>query len=268
MVAMTGSAPSRGRLLAPAVVLVALLTVAGLGGLAVLRTEGARVLPAEAPVPVLLVHGYGGSTAEFRVMAPRLVAAGLQVVPVVLPERGTGDLRTAARALARAARGTGADKVDVVGYSAGGVVARLWLREQGGAGRARHVVLLGSPNHGAGLAAAAQELNPGRCLVACTQLVPGSPLLDALNQGDETPAGPTWASVWSADDTVVTPPASASLAGAVNVRLQDVCPDAHVSHGELAADPLAVGLVIRALQGRLDQEPGERDCAGLRALGG
>jgi triacylglycerol esterase/lipase EstA (alpha/beta hydrolase family) len=200
-------------------------------------------------------------------MAPRLRAAGLQVVPVVLPERGTGDLRASARALGAAARGTGARKVDVVGYSAGGVVARLWLRELGGAGLARHVVLLGAPNHGAGLAAAAQELDPGRCLVACTQLVPGSPLLDALNQGDQTPPGPTWTTVWSADDSVVTPPTSARLAGALNVRLQDVCPDAQVDHGELASDPLAIGLVVRALQGRLDQVPGERDCAGLRALG-
>src|SRR5204863_10178951 len=103
--------------------------------------------------------------------------------------------------------------------------------------------------------------------VACRQLVPGSALLAALNQGDETPPGPTWTTVWSADDSVVTPPASARLAGAVNVELQDVCPDAHVDHGELASDPLAIGLVLRALQGRLERVPGERDCAGLRALG-
>jgi hypothetical protein len=104
--------------------------------------------------------------------------------------------------------------------------------------------------------------------VACEQLVPSSPLLATLNRGDETPDGPTWTTVWSQADEVVTPPASARLDGAVNVRVQDVCADARLSHGDLARDPLALGLVVRALQGRLDTEPGRGDCEELRELGG
>ncbi len=66
----------------------------------------------------------------------------------------------------------------------------------------------------------------GACPSACQELVPGSRLLDGLNAGDETPDGPGWMSVWTDQDTVVTPPDSARLAGAVEVVVQEVCPGA------------------------------------------
>lgn len=65
---------------------------------------------------------------------------------------GTGDLRGQAEHLgevaSRVQQDSGAASVDVVGYSAGGVVARLWVRDGGGADMARRVLTLGSPQHG------------------------------------------------------------------------------------------------------------------------
>jgi triacylglycerol esterase/lipase EstA (alpha/beta hydrolase family) len=189
------------------------------------------------------------------------------VVAVSLPDEGTGDLRVSARALAGAVDRTGAARVDLVGFSAGGIVARLWLAEEAGALRARRVVLLGAPNHGTELAGAAAGLDPALCDGACAQLAPGSALLAELNRGDETPAGPRVFSIWTALDRTVTPPATAVLEGAANIRVQDVCASSQVDHGGLVTDPLPLGLTLGALEGTLPSEPGAGDCARLRATG-
>ena len=228
----------------------------------------ATVLPAQEPGPVLLVPGYGGATGPLGMLRNRLEREGRRVVVLDLPGDGTGDLREAARALAAAADAVVADggSVDVVGYSAGGVVARYWVRELGGAGTARRVVSLGSPHHGTDLARYG-ELYPQLCPLACRQLLPTSDLVTGLNRDDETPEGPQWLTVWSTGDTVVTPPASARLEGAVNVVLQDVCPGLAVTHADLPVSPLVRGLVVRALGTDDIEAPGPDDCATLQALG-
>jgi triacylglycerol lipase len=217
-------------------------------------------------VPVLVVPGYNGTPASVGTLAARLRAAGHRVVVVDLPDRGTRDLRESARALGAAVDRTGAARVDLVGYSAGGVVVRLWLADPARALRARRVVMLGSPNHGTELAGAAAALDPGVCGSVC-QLAPGSGLLAELNRGDETPAGPRFFSIWTSFDQTVTPPATAALDGAANIRVQDVCPSARLGHGDLIINPLALGLVVEALDGTLPDPPGRGDCAALRATG-
>jgi hypothetical protein len=95
--------------------------------------------------------------------------------------------------------------------------------------------------------------------------VPGSDLLDGLA---EAPAGPAWVSVWTAQDETVTPPESARLSGAVDVEVQQICPDARVTHGQLPRDPLVIGLVSRALgRSALVAAPPPAQCDALRALG-
>jgi hypothetical protein len=134
----------------------------------------------------------------------------------------------------------------VVGYSAGGVVVRLWVRDHGGDGQARRVLTLGSPQHGTSVAALGAEV-AGGCPAACEQLLPDSTLLRRLNAGDETPAGPLWATVRSDGDQVVTPTSSAALDGALNLRVQDLCPSATTPHGGLPGDPVvlaALGTVL------------------------
>lgn len=214
--------------------------------------------------PVLLVPGYGGGRAGLDQLAASLRAAGRTVTVVALPGDGTGPLGEQAAALAdavAAARAGGAPPVDLVGYSAGGVVARLWAR--GHPGEARRVVTLGAPHHGTDLAELAGSVLSGSCPAACRELVPDSPLLGRLNQGDETPAGPAWVSIWTDQDEIVTPPSSAALDGALDIVVQQVCPGRRVAHGELPTDPVVTGLVLRALDVAEPRAPEPGDCAAL-----
>lgn len=258
--------PRRRLVLLAAALLAVAATVAGL----LVSLWPDRQPTPQRVVPVVLVHGYDGSPASFDVLSRRLRAGGRQVVVVRLPDRGTGDIEVSAGVVARAVDGTGAGTVDLVGYSAGGIVVRAYLDEPGVAAHVRHVVLLGSPNHGAQLASLAALLGSQLCQGACAQLVPGSALLARLNQvvrGNEFPVGPDVTSIWTALDRTVTPPASAVLAGARNVRVQDVCADSRVDHGDLVRDPLTLGLALRALSGTLERQPGPSDCAVLRGDG-
>ena len=203
--------------------------------------------PQDAPGTVLLVPGYGGATTVLEALAQSLRAEGREAAVVSLPGNGTGDLRESAEALdaaADAARG-GTGSVDVIGYSAGGLVARLWAREH--ADEVRRVVTLGSPHHGTGLASLGAAYDPGSCPAACLQMVPGSDLLEDLNRDDETPDGADWLSLWTTQDSVVTPPDSARREGAVNVVLQDLCPGLEVDHGGLPLAPVVRSLVVQAL---------------------
>ena len=206
--------------------------------------------------------GYGGSTSALDVLAARLRSAGRDATVVRLPGDGTGELRDQATVLDAAARSAiagGAPSVDVVGYSAGGVVARLWAEEDGGADIARRIVTLGSPHHGTDIAALAGSLLPGQCPTACAELAPNSDLLTQLN-ARKTPAGPVWVSVWTNQDQVVTPPDSARLDGALNIPVQSVCADAQLDHSGLPRDRLVQALVLAALAPARPTQPTPADC--------
>ena len=266
---LAGLSPARRRLV---LVVVALLVVA-VGALAVVLVSRATA-PAAAPVsqdqpgPVLLVPGYGGSTASLQTLADRLTAAGRDASVVRLPGNGTGDLAGAAAALAAAVDSaldrTGAESVDVVGYSAGGIVARLWVAG-GGADVARRIVTLGSPHHGTTLADLAGDVAPDQCPLGCRQLGTDSDVLARLNPGDETPEGPTWVSIWTTQDTTVTPPDTARLDGALNLPVQSVCAQAQVGHRELPRDAVVLEMVLAQLA---PGEPVPLDADDCAALGG
>jgi triacylglycerol lipase len=229
-----------------AAAIVVVLAVAGVhllsGGDDGTRPDQAR------PGTVLLVPGYGGGRTALLRLADRLRQAGRTAEVLTLPGDGTGDLRLQADVLDDAVRaqvGDGAASVDIVGFSAGGVVTRLWLDRHDGARVARRIVTLGSPLHGTQIAGVGAVFAPDACPQACRQLAPGSDLLDDL--ADRLPAGVPWLSVWTESDELVRPPDSARQAGAVNVPLQSICPSARVAHGALPTDPQVTALVIGAL---------------------
>ncbi|MGY1691798.1 lipase family alpha/beta hydrolase [Geodermatophilus sp. SYSU D01105] len=265
---LAGLSPARRRLVLAVLVLVVVAALAAGVLLLLGRSSGGADGPVsqEEPGPVLLVPGYGGSTASLQPLADRLTAEGRDATVVAVPGDGTGDLTASADVLGAAADAalerTGADSVDVVGYSAGGVIARLWVAD-GGADVARRVVTLGSPHHGTTLADLARSIAPSQCPVGCQQMSTGGELIAQLNAEDETPEGPTWVSIWTAQDETVTPPDSARLEGALNLPVQSVCADARLGHGDLPRDPLVQAMVLAELAPGDPVALGPDDCAPL-----
>jgi triacylglycerol lipase len=263
---------SRPRRVFTTAVAAVVLVVVGVVGVRVATGSSSAPagLPSQAALgPVLLVPGYGGNTGSLTALAGRLRATGRVADVVSLPGDGTGDLLAQVDTLNTAvdnALAGGAASVDVVGYSAGGLVTRLWVARDAGEHRARRVVTLGAPLHGTQLAAAGTALLPGACPLACQQLVPSSALLRGVDT-QPLPAGLPWLSLWTEDDQTVTPPDSARLAGAVNVPVQTICPGVQVSHSDLPSNPLVTGIVLAALNNPVLSAPAPTQCQALTAVG-
>ena len=191
------------------------------------RDPPVRPVSQEQVGPVLLVPGYGGSTVALEVLADALAAVGRDVRVVEATGTGTGDLRQRAvdlgRAVEQAIKETGAPSVDVIGYSAGGVVLRIYVADLRGGSTVRRAITLASPHHGTDLASLAASTGAQSCPVACMQLVPDSDLLRELNAGDETPPGPVWVALWTEGDETVVPASSGDIEGALGYSVPSVC---------------------------------------------
>jgi triacylglycerol lipase len=248
----------RAVLVAAAVAVLVPLVAIGVSQL----VKGTPTVPAQdRPGPVILVPGYGGGTGGVDALAAHIRAAGREAIVASLPGDGTGDLNRQADALdatVTTALKAGAPSVDVIGYSAGGVVARLWVQDHDGLHKARRVITIGSPHHGASIAAAGAAGVPGACPAACLQLVPGSRLLGSLTTPVATP--PAWLALWTEQDQTVTPPDSGRLEGAVSLSLQSICPQVRVDHSGLPSNPLVVKLVLDAISAAPLRIPDRSDC--------
>lgn len=241
-------APARRRLGLTLVALVVVALVAAVVAV-VLARHPPRPVDQSVRGPVLLVPGYGGSVQSLATLADSLRQRGRDVTVLALPDQGRGDLDDQAGALDAAVDAallrTGKPSVDVVGYSAGGVVARLWATEDGGSERVRRLVTLGSPHHGTDLASIG-SLVAGACPAACRQLAPDSPLLARL-ASEPVPDALVLVSLWTTLDDVVVPASSAVIDGVPSPSLQSICPDDTARHGDLPNDPLVQALVAEAL---------------------
>ncbi|RLV49628.1 lipase [Nocardioides mangrovicus] len=258
-------APARRRLVIAVAGVVVLAVVVAVAVVVVRRMTGGGVADQATPGPVVLVPGYGADLAALDPLARTLVQQGRTSVVFRPADDGTGDLRAEARALGRLVDRTltssHAESVDLVGYSAGGVVARLYVRDDGGRHTVRRVLTIGSPHHGTDVAQLAEDV-AGSCPTACEQLATGSDLIQRLDAGDETPTGPRWVTVRSSSDRTVVPTDSAELAGALNVLVQEVCPGRTTSHGALPGDPVVLATLRSALGRAVPSRP-RAACGGL-----
>ena len=262
---LTSLSPPRRRLVT-GVVLLTVVVVASVVGVALLgRDPPVRPVDQGRSGPVLLVPGYGGSTSGLEVLANALDAVGRDVRIVVTDGPGTGDLRDRAAELDRAVEATieetGARSVDIVGYSAGGVILRIYVADLGGGSRVRRAVTLAAPHHGTDLSSLGSSLGTSTCPEACQQLDPDSDLLRRLNSGPEAPEGPVWVALWTEDDETVVPPVSGDLDGALGYSVQSVCPGLRVAHPDVPRTPAIIEMVKSAIGTRMPVQPSSSVCA-------
>lgn len=181
---------------------------------------GVESLSAQTRVPVLLVPGWFDTERDLAALRIRLLSAGwpVEAVDALTFDKPTGSNEEHAEEISRAVealRGrNGADRVDIVAHSMGGLATRVYLRVAG-ADRVRRVVFLGTPHRGTYSAYLA--FGEGR-----EEMIPGSPFLTSLNTDPPVPLGVEVMTVRTPIDALVLPNESATLPGTSNVQV--CCP--------------------------------------------
>lgn len=215
-------------------------------------------LSAKYPRPVILVHGtWVNQYDSFAKMAPVLAAQGWCPYAFnfgkgggVLPLKaryGTAALKESVKELkaftAKVLDKTGADKVDMVGWSQGGVLIRSYLKDHGGAdpnqpenNLVQNVVTLGSPHRGTTLSGIALLGNLLGITSGASGILGQGPVDQAidsefitdLNDGPETLPGIRYTSIYTAYDEITNPVTTSILkkdpgATVRNISVQEGC---------------------------------------------
>lgn len=225
---------------------------------------------------VLLVHGTGLTARQSwrHTYVLVLTQSGHPVCTVRLPMRALADAQVSSEYVVYAVRELYArfgGRSGVITHSQGALEARWAIRFWPDiADKIDDLVMLSGSNHGT-LAADVVCLQPLKgCTESVAQQRPGSLFLAALNNGDETPAGPDYTSIYSYTDEIVITSRlnpSPAIAGATNVAVQDVCPARPVMHIPMITDAVAYALARDALEHDGPGDPARIDrAAACRAL--
>lgn len=230
---------------------------------------------AAKPNPVVLVHGtWENKYSNWAYLSPRLKGRGLCVYSLnysatgVLPLYGTGGIKASGNELNtfidKVLAQTGADKVDIVGHSQGGLMPRSYLKySPGAAAKVRNLVTLGATHKGttlSGIGTLGKELKvlTGVGLVlgqAAVDQIVGSPFLTALNAGGLTVPGVKYTTIVSKYDEITTPYTNGMItpadnqagASVTNVVLQNGCPTNFADHLSMAYSARTAWYVEKAI---------------------
>ena len=183
---------------------------------------------------------------------------------VVTPQAGMDDIQVSSEHVVHAIREIhrrSGRKVDIIGHSQGGTNPRWALRWWPDT-RAMVDDYIGIAPSAHGGQAVNNMCRDGDCAPAIWQQTYMSNFVRAMNSGGETFPGIDYTVVWTAYDEFLTPPESTTIAGATNIKLQDICPadtSEHVSIG--THDPVTYAVAIDALDNNGPADPGRIDRA-------
>jgi hypothetical protein len=226
--------------------------------------------PAEfrsAHEPVLLVHGTT-LTAESNWSwnyGKTLPGAGYDVCLVDLPDRARADMQVSTEYVVHAVRSIAersGKKVDVVGFSQGPLEPRWaikWWPDM--PNLIDDLVAQAGVAHGF---SETEVICSQSCIAPFWQMKPESKFLASLNAGDETPGDVSYTSVFSRTDQFVWLAGaggnpwddSASLEGASNIAVQDLCPGRSVDHVQVVYDAVFYAVTMDALSHPGPADPG------------
>lgn len=218
--------------------------------------------------PVVLLHGtLATAQGDFGVLAPALQATGRCVFTLDYGMGGIRSVRSSAKTVTafidQVVQTTGADQVDVIGYSQGGLVLRTALRLEGLAPRVAVAVLIAPTFHGS-TSPLLTALPPALC-PACADQAAGSELLRQLDAGGDLDGNVRYAVISSTMDTIVTPVSAQAPVGpadrVTSLIVQDRCPESQLDHLGLRFDPGVVSWVVQALDSDGFPDPAAFTCA-------
>jgi triacylglycerol esterase/lipase EstA (alpha/beta hydrolase family) len=223
------------------------------------------------PRPVVLVHGtFADMSDSWQALSPLLKNNGYCVFALnygsyqgsgSIGVYGVGDIPDSAGELGtfvdEVLAATGAEEVDLVGHSQGGMMPRYYLKYLGGAAKVHTLVGLSPSNHGTTLDGlfvlsnffpGANQFTGALC-PACEQQRAGSAFIADLNSGGETVPGVDYTVIQTRYDQVVTPYTSAFLSGSnvKDVVLQNQCLLDLGDHLSMPYDHIADADVLTAL---------------------
>jgi triacylglycerol lipase len=216
------------------IALVAVTLVGGPAAAARTPTSSGR------PDPVLLVHGFRGSSGDWHGLEAILRARGYRAseISAIDYDRDASNVDIAhqiARAVTALQQRTGARRVDLVSHSMGAISSRYYVERLGGAANVDAWVSLAGVNRGTLWAYGCFVLTP------CREMVPTSSVLAGINDGFRAGAPPRFGAWWSPCDEAIVPQANAELPGAHNVETP--C----LGHTAVRTDPGVLDQVVRFL---------------------
>ena len=152
-------------------------------------------------LPTILVHGYKDDATVFRPLARHLSEIGVRTHAVTLaPSDCSVPVETLAQQFDAylASNFAANQRLDIVGFSLGGIVARYYIQRMGGLARTGRFLSVATPHHGTLVALVSR-------LPAALQLRPDSSFLRDLNSDAEQLSRIQFGSIWTPLDLMIVP---------------------------------------------------------------